>query len=58
MEVVDERRDPAGGHGTDLLDNVAVVDVLTPQQLDTLGDIAEAITRHLETEHQRATRQP
>jgi DNA-binding MarR family transcriptional regulator len=26
-------------------------DVLTPEQLDTLGDIAEAITTHLATEH-------
>src|SRR6476661_6667534 len=26
-------------------------DVLTPEQLDTLGDIAEAITTHLASEH-------
>jgi DNA-binding MarR family transcriptional regulator len=26
-------------------------DVLTPEQLDTLGDIAEAITAHLAAEH-------
>ncbi len=27
------------------------IDVLTDEQLDTLGDIAEAITTHLESEH-------
>jgi DNA-binding MarR family transcriptional regulator len=27
------------------------IDILTPEQLDTLGDIAEAITTHLATEH-------
>ena len=32
-------------------------DVLTPEQLDTVGDIAEAITHHLAIEHGEAAGQ-